>query len=149
MCRHADRLGRSIIRIDSPVTPARLEARMKTRLLIFVVIVLCLVSCSRHKDSSPGPKDTKPILKISVFQSGKVLLDGEDSSMAQLEESLDQLKKKGGEVWYFREAGQQPAPPIAMQVVRMVVAKRLPITMSSKPDFSDYIGEDGQPHPRK
>lgn len=122
---------------------------MKTRLLISAFTVLCLVSCSRHKDSMPGAKDAKPVLKISVFQSGKIFLDGKESSMAQVEETLDQLKKKGGEVWYFREAGQQAAPPVAMQVVRMVVAKRLPITLSSKPDFSDYIGEDGQPHSRK
>ena len=114
-----------------------------------MITALCLVSCSRHKDSTPAPKDTKPVLKISVFQSGKILLDGKESSMAQVEESLNQLKKEGGVVWYYREAGQQPAPPIAMQVVKMVVVKRLPITMSSKPDFSDYIGEDGQPHPRK
>ena len=118
-------------------------------MLIAWLTALCLVSCSRHKDSSPAPKDTKPILKISVLQSGKIFLDGKESSMAQVEENLDQLKKKGGEVWYFREAGQQSAPPVAMQVVRMVVAKRIPITLSSKPDFSDYIGEDGQPHPRK
>ncbi|HVN79981.1 MAG TPA: hypothetical protein VMW38_13360 [Terriglobia bacterium] len=122
---------------------------MKTRLLIAWLTVLCLVSCSRHKDSSPGPKDAKPVLKISVLQSGKIFLDGKESSMAQVEENLDQLKKKAGEVWYFREAGQQAAPPIAMQVVRMVVAKRIPITLSSKSDFSDYIGEDGQPHSRK
>jgi len=122
---------------------------MKAIPLIAVITALCLVSCTRHKDSMPAPKDTKPILKISVFQSGKILLDGKESSVALVEESLDQLKKKGGEVWYFREAGQQAAPPVAMQVVRMVVAKRIPITLSSKPDFSDYIGEDGQPHPKK
>lgn len=122
---------------------------MKTRLFISVITALSLVGCSYHKGSMPATQDTKPILKISVFQSGKILLDGKESSMAQVEESLDQLKKKDGEVWYFREAGQQPAPPVAMQVVKMVVAKRLQITLSSKPDFSDYIGEDGQPHIRK
>ena len=122
---------------------------MKTRLIISVLTTLCLVGCSRHKDSMPTPKDTKPVLKISVFQSGKILLDGKESTIAQVEESLNQLKKEDGVVWYFREAGQQAAPPVAMQIVKMVVAKRLQITLSSKPDFSDYIGEDGQPHLRK
>lgn len=122
---------------------------MTARLLIPVITVLCIASCSGHRESVPALKDTKPVMKISVFQSGKILLDGKESSMAQLEESLNQLKRKGGAVWYFREAGQQPAPPVAMQVVKMVVVKGLPITLSSKPDFSDYIGEDGQPHLRK
>jgi hypothetical protein len=51
-------------------------------------------------------------------------------------------------VWYYREAGQQEPPPEAMQVIKLIADNALPVSLSSKPDFSDYIGEGGQPHPR-
>ena len=51
---------------------------MKIRLAIPVIVALCLLNCSRHGDNMPAAKDAKPVLKISVFQSGKILLDNQD-----------------------------------------------------------------------
>jgi hypothetical protein len=84
----------------------------------------------------------------SVFQSGKIVIDGTESTIAQVEQRLAQLKSENGSVWYYREAGQQDPPPVAMQVIKIIVENELPITLSSKPDFSDYIDENGQSHPR-
>jgi hypothetical protein len=36
-----------------------------------------------------------------------------------------------------------------MAVVELVVKHRLPISMSTKPDFSDYVDGDGTSRPRK
>ncbi len=43
-------------------------------------------------------------------------------------------------VWYYREAGQQELPPIALDVMKAVVETRFPIRLSSRPDYSDSIG---------
>ena len=81
--------------------------------------------------------------------SGQILIDGTESTVAQVEQRLAQLKSEGGTVWYYREAGHQEPPPEAMQIIKMVVENELPISLSSKPDFSDYIGENGQSRPRE
>ena len=127
--------------------PQRSGDNMRT--VLVVIIALALAGCSRQADREDSPKTTGPHVEISVLQSGKILLDGTESSIAQVEQRLAQLKSEGGTVWYYREAGQQGPPREAMQVMKLVAENGLPITLSSKADFSDYIGEDGQSHPRK
>jgi hypothetical protein len=83
------------------------------------------------------------------LQSGKILIDGRESNIAQVKTRFKKLKSEGGTVWYYREAGQQKAPPEAMQVIKLVIEIKLPIMLSSKPDFSDYVKEDGKSYPRE
>jgi len=89
-----------------------------------------------------------PILKVSVLVSGAVLLDGEPTSLEELGARLDRLKADQPVVWYYREAAGGEPPPEAMQVMKLVVDKRLPISLCSKPDFSDYVDRKGVSHPR-
>jgi hypothetical protein len=55
------------------------------------------------------------------------------------------VKQQQGVVWYYREGGHQDPPPVVMEVIKAVVDAGLPIRLSSKPDFSDAIGEGGVP----
>lgn len=89
-----------------------------------------------------------PILKVSVLVSGAVLLDGEPTSLEELGARLESLKADRPVVWYYREAAGAEPPPEAMQVMKLVVDKRLPISLCSKPDFSDYVDRKGVSHPR-
>jgi hypothetical protein len=84
--------------------------------------------------------ESKPVLKIAVFSDGRLTVDGTPSSIQNLQESLRNLSQKNGVVWYYRESGQQEPPPIATEVLKEVIAARLPIRLSSKPDYSDSIG---------
>src|SRR2546426_6315524 len=79
-----------------------------------------------------------PMLKISVLSSGAILLDGNPVDMEQLEDSLKKAKEANDVVWYYREASAAAPPPQAMQVIQLVVKHKLIVTLSSKPDFSDY-----------
>lgn len=110
---------------------------------------LILIGCSQQRDPEDGSKNSKPHLKISVLQTGRILMDGHESTIDQVEQGLVKLKSKGGSVWYYREAGQQEPPPEAMEVIKLVADHELPITLSSKSDFSDYIDENGQSHSRE
>ncbi len=119
------------------------------RTILGIIAALALVGCSRPAESKVEPEPSGPIVKISVLTSGKILIDGTESTLAQVEQRFTQLKSEGGSVWYYRESGQQEPPPEAMQVIKLVADNGLPISLSSKPDFSDYVGEDGQLQPRE
>jgi hypothetical protein len=89
------------------------------------------------------------MVKISVLQAGKVLADGLEISLADLDARLSQIKRQNGVVWYYRENGQGNPPQAAMDAIKLVVNHRLPISMSSKPDFSDVIDARGLSRPRE
>ena len=117
--------------------------------VIVVLTALAILGCSRPAEPETESKVSGPTVKISVLQSGKILIDGTQSSIAQVERRFTQLQSEGGIVWYYREAGQQEPPPEASQVINLVIENGLSVSLSSKPDFSDYVDEDGQPHPRE
>jgi hypothetical protein len=85
-----------------------------------------------------------PVLKVAVFADGRLAVDGAPSTIQMLREALKHLSERHGVVWYYREACQQDPPPIAMEVMQAVVEVRLPIRLSSRPDYSDSIGLDGK-----
>ena len=90
-----------------------------------------------------------PVVRVSVLASGKILLDGKESSLAEIRKAFEAATAKNGSVWYYRENAKAESPPQGMEVVKLVIDNKLPISLSSKPDFSDYIDENGQSHPRK
>ena len=89
-----------------------------------------------------------PTLKIAVMADGRIMVDGSPATIDSLRVSLMQLAERKGVVWYYREAGQSKAPPEATEVIQSIIENRLPISFSSRPDFSDAIGEDGRSIPR-
>jgi hypothetical protein len=87
-------------------------------------------------------------VRVSALASGQVLLNGVPSDLAAIEKAFAQLQSQKGEVWYYRENANSEPTPQAMAVIELVVKYKLPITMSTRPDFSDYVGGDGVSHPR-
>ena len=116
---------------------------------ILFVITAGMVSCSEKSDTTDKTLDSSPSIRISVLTSGIILADGKETTLSELDKMLSELKEINGTVWYYRESGQEEPPHQAMEVLKLVVDKALPITLSSESDFSDYIGEDGQSHPRE
>ena len=91
------------------------------------------------------PVAPPPIIKVAVFADGRITADGKPVTIDSLRKSFKTLAAKKGTVWYYREAAQREPPPQAMQVIKAVVDARLPIRLSSRPDYSDSIGFDGKP----
>ena len=71
------------------------------------------------------------IVKISVLASGRILLDGNEVSISQLEEALATAKTNGATVSYFRENPESPAPPETDAVMRAIIANRLRIALTT------------------
>ena len=93
--------------------------------------------------------EKNPVVRISVLTSGKVLVDGKESNLSEVRKALGRARSEKGVVWYYRENGKGEPPQQAMEVIKLVIENKLPISMSSKPDFSDYIDDKGQSQPRK
>ena len=88
------------------------------------------------------------ILKISVFKSGEIQADGVVVNLATLEQLIANNASDNGMVWYYREAGQEEPSPQAVKVLDLIAKYRRPVSLSSKPDFSDYINREGKSVPR-
>jgi hypothetical protein len=89
----------------------------------------------------PGPN----VLKLSVHANGDLLLNGEPATMVQIQPAIENLAKEGGIIWYYRENSAEGPPPATKEILDLVVKYRLPIRLSSKPDFSDSIGPPQSP----
>jgi hypothetical protein len=85
------------------------------------------------------------VLKLSVHASGDLLLNGEPATMAEVQPAIENLAKEGGIVWYYRENAAGGAPPATKAILDLVVKYRLPVRLSSKPDFSDSIAPPQSP----
>jgi hypothetical protein len=88
------------------------------------------------------------VLKVSVLASGTVLLDGQPVPFEQLQRALESAKLDDSVVWYYRESAATSPPAEAMKVLNLVVQNKLRISLSSRPDFSDYVDAKGVSHPR-
>lgn len=118
-------------------------------LLFAVLIAGLLAGCGRQPAAAPQPEAAgPPVLKVAVSVDGSLTVDGEPSSLPELRKSLEQHKEKqGATVWYYRENGDQEPPEIVSQIFETVMIAGLPIRMSSRPDYSDSIDENGVPIP--
>ena len=77
-------------------------------------------------------------LKVSVLADGGLLLDGNTVTFAALSDAM-RAAPQDAVVWYYRENAAADGPPIALEVMKLIADRRLPVRLSSKPDFSDAI----------
>ena len=89
------------------------------------------------------------LLKISALASDALLLNGEPTGLDRLDQALAAAKAANAVVYYYRETPPADASPKAMEVLKLVVKHQLPVTLSTQPDFSDYVDAQGVPHPRR
>ena len=86
--------------------------------------------------------------KLAVLASGAILLDGQPADLEQLDAALERLKQDRGQVWYYREQAGGAPPPAGLAVIQRVVQHKIPVSLSSKPDFSDWVDGQGVSRPR-
>ena len=131
-----------ILNSTRPQERGRDMGHRRKRLLLLVATCIQLISCGRP---SMSKNPTAPVLKIAVAADGRITVDGSPATLQSVRESLKRLADQKGVVWYYREAGETEAPPESTEVMKAVIENRLPIRLSSRPDFSDAIGPDGRP----
>lgn len=127
------------------------------RPLILIGAIISL-GCEQREPDPPAapPAQTAPAtmgamppkVEVKVQANGNLFVDGQPATLDAVDKRFVELAKAQGVVWYYREAGHAEPPPVANKVIELVVKHRLPISMSSKPDFSDIIDEKGVSHPQ-
>lgn len=105
------------------------------------------LSCSNY--AADRLSSSESVLRISVLGSGRILLDGKKTTVSGVKQALEKAKSTKSTVWYYRESGKDQPPSQAIEIFKLAVESRLPIGLSSKSDFSDYIDDEGQSRPRK
>jgi hypothetical protein len=110
--------------------------------LMVVGPVIGIIAIWRTADSSPV------VMKIAAYRSGRVTVDGVATEPAQLAMTLARLRHRNGVVWLYREGNESERHPNALLVARAIADARLPLSLSSRPDFTDELQADGTARPR-
>ena len=78
------------------------------------------------------------VIKIGVLADGQLRLDGQPAGLPALGLALD-AAAPGAVVWYYRENAAAPPHPLALEVMKLITSHRLPIRLSTLPDYSDSV----------
>ena len=73
-------------------------------------------------------------------------MDGKPATLESLRKVLAAARGKVL-VWYHRDP-DQPQTENQRRVISLIIENKAPVSLSAKPDFSDYVDEHGQSHPR-
>ena len=113
--------------------------------LITTCLLVLVAGCYRGDAAPSGPG---PIIKITALANGEILVDGQVCSLADLRTVMTKAVQTKSPVYYYREAADQEPHPNAIEAIRIVAESNLPISLSTRPDFSDYVDNEGRSHPR-
>jgi hypothetical protein len=87
-------------------------------------------------------------IRITARPSGEPLLDGKQAGLSTIQDVLEKADEQADWVLYYRETLNTLASPQALHVLGLIARRGLPLSISSKPDFSDYVDQFGRSHPR-
>ena len=110
--------------------------------------VLAMCGSSRAADLSHCPG----VIYVAVAANGMVSIDGQIADPLKINETLTTLQPGSKFILYYRENGaadvQGDSRIKVERVLDAMMKLRLPISLSSKPDYSDGVDQNGNSHPR-
>jgi hypothetical protein len=113
-----------------------------------VVLASLMLAVSGAAADEPKAVDAN-VARVAVYRAGQITLNGHEATINEVRQALAKLAESSGVVWYYREGADKEEPhPNAMLVISAIVEARLPVSMSTKPDFSDVLQPDGSTRPR-
>jgi len=112
--------------------------------LLIAIFLLVLSACNKAQREMNDPK----IVKISLLSSGRIVLNGQPATLEEVAKALKTSKAQNGQVWYYREHAEVEGPPQSAQIIQLIIDNNLPVSLSTKPDYSDSVDGQGQSHPR-
>jgi hypothetical protein len=114
------------------------------RLVLAVLFAAPAAPACRKSKPAPTaatqPGSDARIMKIWVTADGHIQLDGKLVELPAVEDALAALTKRQGVVFYGRDRARETPHPNGAKVIELIVARGLPVRLSSKPDFSDAVG---------
>lgn len=73
------------------------------------------------------------------------MVDGVPTSLDSLPALISSIAQRNGMIWYYRENAHTKAPPQFAEIVKLIAQNRVPVRLSTQPDYSDSVGLDGKP----
>jgi len=117
-----------------------------TTIAVLLAAAAALHSCKDGPAPREDPAADGPIVKIWITKAGVIELNGKPTKLDAVGKALDDLAKQKGKVYYGRDDPEAEGHPIGSKVLQLAMDRRLPIRLSTRKDFSDYVGEDGESH---
>ena len=78
------------------------------------------------------------LIKVKVEKTGKMLVDGKESTLTEIEAAIKDVAAKNGKMCYYRHPEAQGKPSDkALKIRKWVQEHQLAIVVSKKADFSD------------
>ena len=87
-------------------------------------------------------------IKIGLLTSGAILFNGQPADLAELDSRLSQANPSQDRALYYKEDLGPDSSLQSLEIVKLVMKHKLAISFSTKADFSDYVDQFGQSHPR-
>ena len=117
---------------------------------MYRILKLAMACILPFRSRGAQTRSSDPVItQVSVLATGQILLDGKEATLSRVSQALERTRAGQGAVWYYREPGSVEPPREAIEVFKLLVESKLPISLSTKADFSDYIDEQGRSQPRK
>src|SRR5258706_14129158 len=110
------------------------------RLLTSIALTILLASPLFAQEQSP--------ILVSVPYGKAILLNGKPASLSDVDAALKVASTKQTPVWFHRDYTSGPNMN-AIEILGMVIKYKLPVSLSTKSDFSDYVDDSGRSFPRK
>ena len=101
---------------------------------------------------SNAAEPTPQVVKVAVLRDGAILVDGVPSDGEQLKRRLSEAGQRARVLYYRDDSDRDPSSSAERSmtlVLETAMSARVPISLSSKPDFSDMVDGQGVSHPRK
>jgi hypothetical protein len=89
------------------------------------------------------------VVQVQALRSGEIVMDGAPATLAMLNAKLAKIKAASGNVHYYREQPDQEPTPEQWIVFMAIVDARVPIKLSTKPDFSDSVTPNVETSPAR
>ena len=108
-----------------------------------------MISCILpFRDLAHGSHNPK-VMQISVLASGTVLLNRQIATIPEVKRALSRAKARRQNIWFYREGGKGDPAAAAIELFKFIVENQLPVSISSRADFADYLDAEGRSQPRK
>jgi hypothetical protein len=88
------------------------------------------------------------VIKVQSFRDGGLMVNGEPVTLDVMRAILAAASESESFIWYFRENPDFEPTPEQFEAFNAIVDSRLPVSLSTFPDFSDAVGPGGVPRPR-
>lgn len=90
----------------------------------------------KRENNSSQKNSPAIVLRVKVSADGKIFVNRQAATLANLHAALDELKTKNGEVWYHREVGTSEPPEATVKVIKQVLdavmSRKLPIRLQEE-----------------